>query len=64
MTWVSSFSGLNDGRNNRDGGLWLASIEVVVYSTRVTTFSGLDDGLRLTRYDGFRERFIPLRKTN
>jgi len=36
----------------------------VVNSTRVAAFSGLNDGLRLTRYDGFRERFIPLGKTS
>jgi hypothetical protein len=32
----------------------------VVNSTWVAVFSGLHDGLWLTRYDGFRERFIPL----
>ena len=36
----------------------------MVNSTRVAAFSGLDDGLRLTRYDGFRERFISLGKTS
>ena len=32
----------------------------MVHSTWVAAFSGLHGGLRLTRYDGFRERFIPL----